>query len=220
MSKIPRIFEVFEKRREYPRLQMDLPLKIVCSNGIEADARFFDLSPDGAQVRYSRDAADRLFGLDMTTPRGFKPVTYKLSTRLIDGDFAEQIIIGFLPVYQLPIDNDTWSMGLLFNRGDKEMLGKINRFLLYELQPDQPGSDPVGQADVSTRDRLNHILHAGLREAGDTPPPAATVEHVRPAAEDTDLVRQELLRISTTLGVLLEAVNDIKRRLGYLEQKP
>jgi len=220
MTKIPRIYEVFEKRREYPRLKLDLPMQLISSNGVEADAMFFDLSPDGAQIRYSSVTAARLFGQDMSA-KALQSVGYKLKTTLHDGGFSEDIQIGFLPVYQHRINNDMYSMGILFNSTDKPMLAKINNFLLYELQPEQADSGPgrESQNDTeATKKQIDHILATRLNQTLNTATHPAR-ENVMSPGSGLDQLRQELQLMSYTLQTLHETLTEIKQRLTEIERK-
>lgn len=50
-------YEVYEERRQYPRIELGRPVKLLLPGGAEAACLAFNVSPDGLQVRCNRQTA-------------------------------------------------------------------------------------------------------------------------------------------------------------------
>ena len=47
--------EVKEDKRKYPRLVLQIPVKVHIENGLYADSSLHDLSPEGLQIRCDQE---------------------------------------------------------------------------------------------------------------------------------------------------------------------
>jgi|GEM_PF-7040943 len=219
---VPSIRDVFESRRQFPRLRSDLPLAVIVPGGGEVDARFFNISPDGVQIRYDKDASGKLFSKNISVKEA-KSLSFVLKFSLPGNAGDEAIEIAAKPVYQHLQENGEYAMGLFFDGSNKAMKDKINSFLLYQLEPggDElhrqfPLENPGAAAPAPGADRT---ATAGKAATPGSRRRESTVPGSKGAAGGNQELKQELLHIKAMLKDLHEDILSIRQRLDDLDGK-
>ena len=138
-SSLSQSYEYYEEARKYPRIRMKLPVQLYV-DGCQYNANIFDVSPDGLQVRCSRETA-----------AGINPQGKKIKQ-------DDNIIVD--AVFSLPIKNETKELkvsckvyyfvlvsgeqgedvafGLRFKKFEGDTVKYIGRHILSELEPNIP----------------------------------------------------------------------------------
>ena len=209
MNKKSAIYNIFENRRRYPRLIIEMPVALCRSDSLQVTACIYDLSPDGAQIRYDGKSANLLFEPSLSLNK-LREYTYTLKFDLLYAEKKVQIDIGVIPVYQHKIDTGLYSMGLSFDKNETDMIAVVNNYLNYELMPT---SDEISQ----------HIPPEELQELNKRRLDSSRLNPEHAAKQDPDSMRapyidRELLweainKITRDMKSLQESVDEIKRKL-------
>ncbi len=137
MKSVQPVSKIFDSRREYPRLQLNIPLSLRRTDGVTIEAILHDLSPNGAQIRYTGDRADLLPTLQISS-KDLKSLKYLLSFHLANADNTTAINIEARPVYARRLKTGETAMGMLFDCGLKKEKDKIQKLLMLLGEPSSP----------------------------------------------------------------------------------
>jgi len=219
---VPKIRDVFESRRKFPRLSTDLPIVITTSDGSRVEARFLNISPDGAQIRYGDDVAEKLFSKNISVKEAG---SLMLSLRFLLPDQAdgEAVEIAVKPVYQHRLEGGEFAMGLFFDSSNEVMNKKIKDYLLHHLEP---GMEELRHQfpleNLSAVAAVHEAGRAAAKEEVSIRDPRGDKDTVREArgtaGGNPDLVR-ELLHIKAMLKDIQEDISNIRQRLDELDRK-
>ncbi len=199
-----------------------MPATLARPDGFETEVNFYNLSPDGAQIRYPKTVANKLFG-DLKVDREVKISSFILKFVLACDGVEEQVRINVTSVYQHKIDDDRYSMGLKFDESETEMITIINDYLARQLEPaaHEYSADKLA-GDVAIDHRVHDEREYSSRQQGDGDESAVggTLEGQLNGADVRDIeLKAELIRIQGSLKVLHELANEIKQRLIKLEKR-
>ena len=112
MKAVQPVTKIFDSRREYPRLQLNIPLSLRRTDGVTIEAILHDLSPNGVQIRYAGDRTD-LLPTRQGSPNDLKSIKYLLSFHLPIADNTTAINIEARPVYARRLKSGETAMGML-----------------------------------------------------------------------------------------------------------
>lgn len=136
-------YEFYEETRKYPRIKLKLPVQLTLDGGRTVSASIYDISPDGLQIRSSRDIAAKI------NPAGKKidprdNMMIKASFSLpIDNQLKD--INVFCNVYYFVIVTDEKeediAFGLRFKKFEGQSIKHIGRHILYELEQAEKVTD-------------------------------------------------------------------------------
>ena len=133
-TKIESMFEIFEKRRNYPRLQLDLPVTITGTSGNSFTGTICDLSPDAVQLRYPVKDGLNLFPGKNTRIKDLKSLKCVLQFELVYGETAVQVVLEAYPIYLRAGNENTMSAGMYFSKKNAATeTKKVNNFLFARL---------------------------------------------------------------------------------------
>jgi hypothetical protein len=128
------LYEIYDRRRKYPRVIIELPATMKVSDNFETEVQLYDLSPDGIQIRCDRKAAK------IICPEG--KITKEILKREVKIIFdlyyrreKRSVCISVIPIYLLFISDDLISFGMQFYQHDKKMLKIISDYIDYEVAP-------------------------------------------------------------------------------------
>ncbi len=134
---LEQINEQYEEQRKYPRLKLDVPVIILCVGQQLIEGHIYDISPDGLQIRCSREAA-------LAINPGAKKITAqdKIMVNVIfslpSNTGNEQIkVISNVYYFMLTLDgsNEDVAFGLKFKKFDGTCGRYVERFIEHALEP-------------------------------------------------------------------------------------
>lgn len=128
-----RFFETYETRRLFPRVKLKQPALIVKGDE-KTPALFYNISPDGAQLRVEREHAGIL------NPSG-KPIDAANGPRAhiecrlpLGGRTATLRLSGNLYYFAIVPGNKV-AFGLRFDHEDERTMGSVDQFFQEHLNP-------------------------------------------------------------------------------------
>jgi hypothetical protein len=129
-------YEFYEETRKYPRIGIKLPVQLY-NEGIEYNANIFDVSPDGLQIRCSRETAAAI------NPQGKKiqhddNIIVKAVFSLPINDELKEVRVLCRAYYFVLVDADKGedvAFGLQFKQFEGDTVKYIGRHILSELEP-------------------------------------------------------------------------------------
>jgi len=129
-----RLDELYEERRKYPRIVIDVPLALKKSKGNNINAVAHDISIDGLQIRCSRDAAKALHPSGKFIQENKGPrveVNFQLPL-----EKKPESVSMICQVYYLAVlpDNDI-AFGLLFKKFKNNSAKLVDRFIMEYIVP-------------------------------------------------------------------------------------
>ncbi len=128
------LYEIYERRRKYPRVIIEIPATMKTSDNVETEVQLFDLSSDGIQIRCEREAARIICPEGKITKENMKrdlKVIFDLHYR----KEKKTIYIGVIPIYLVFISDNLVAFGIQFHKHDKEMLKAILDYIDFEVAP-------------------------------------------------------------------------------------
>ncbi len=129
------IDEHYEEKRQHPRLELDVPAVVLCNSAQLVETKIYDISPDGLQIRCSREAA-------LAINPGAKQInpTDNLMVNVIFNmpSNKEQIKV-ICNVYYFTLTHDgsdkDVAFGLKFRKFDGKSGKYVEQFFMNELEP-------------------------------------------------------------------------------------
>ncbi len=134
---LAQITEQYEEQRKYPRLRLDVPVIILCVGQQLIEGHIYDISPDGLQIRCSREAA-------LAINPGAKQITVqdKIMVNVIfslpSNTGNDQIkVISNVYYFTLTHDgsNEDVAFGLKFKKFDETGGKYVENFIMHALEP-------------------------------------------------------------------------------------
>ena len=134
---LAQITEQYEEQRKYPRLRLDVPVIILCVGQQLIEGHVYDISPDGIQIRCSREAA-------LAINPGAKQITVqdKIMVNVIfslpSNTGNDQIkVISTVYYFTLTQDgsNEDVAFGLKFKKFDGTSGRYVEQFIMHALEP-------------------------------------------------------------------------------------
>ena len=222
-------FEIFDNRRRYPRLKMNLPVTLVTPAQRIVRGFVSNISPDGIQLRYKAYAADGV-QLEISSVQVVETYTYNLQFDLALVESVAHVNINAHPVYQQVVKEGEVVCGMFFSEEDLAENKKISDFLFYQLQASFNEFEYVQQEDKTTDEEPVTKVHRTVIE---NTRPLMDSDIVKSISEEVDeLVLQMnypktylepvkllLFRILTSLKVIQELIRHSDERIRNLEHK-
>lgn len=130
-------FDAFEDRRMYPRLNLQIPVRVKCQNNVYVNARLHDISPDGLQLRCDQTSAELIH------PSGEYIVENNLATvtvgfNLPQNDERSEIIVQCSICHFTLLtsgESNEVVFGLLFKQFKDNCRQRIKLFFISEMEP-------------------------------------------------------------------------------------
>ena len=129
--------KTFEDRRKYPRLILQIPLKVHIGNGLYALACLHDISPDGMQIRCNKQTEGQIHAIAKIREGREKP-SIMVEFKLPNDPTNEAIVVKCRICYFGPLTagaKDDVAFGLQFAQFSGTSLKKIKHFFLSEMEP-------------------------------------------------------------------------------------
>ena len=131
-------FLAFDEQRKYPRLKVDLPMKIGWQSGRKFNARIYDLSPDGIQIHCDEATAEMICPVNKSIGEGdIKPVV-TITFNIPNPDGEKEIVVksqichicalDYLPAGMIAI-------GSRFVDFKDQCENYVTQYLLSEMEP-------------------------------------------------------------------------------------
>lgn len=208
---------------------MKIPAKVTGHDGNTIDATLYDLSPEGAQVRYSVSEGVNLFSTgEGTSGKDSMNLQCLLQFRLELSGEQHPVKIHARSVYLRPVDKKTLASGLFFDRDDHDEKKKIRDYLYIqlaesfaEIEEEQLQKYRLGPGSVKTtppeRDREDKAKERNKKNPATEP--AENLQETTSARSDMEYLKQELVRVQSSLKVIQETTRHIDEKLALLEQK-
>ena len=206
-------FKIFEKRRKFPRSMMNIPLIVTGAPRERFEVTLYDLSPDGAQIRYPIENGIYLFLSKNTPIKDIKSLKCILQFNLPYKDMALKVKINAHPVYLRSISEDTLAVGMLFADDEMAENKKVSDFLFYQLE--LSFWDLEMQQESTTKTKSDH--HE--KKTHPSFDPEELISNTGRTRTDMELLKQELTRIMDSLEVIQETTRHNDERIYILEQK-
>lgn len=216
-------YRVFENRRNYPRLKMNIPAKLTGPDGQKMDVTLYDLSPESAQIRFPVTAEPDGF-LNRAIPKEeVKLLQFSVSFELSYRNDSTQVNVNAHPVYLRTVDDKALASGILFVENKWEEMKKISNYLFYQLEnafsdaeilkkfkPEEPPEN----LDVNNGEENNS---AGNHQS-------ATGENHKSGGNtrtqsDIEFLKTEMIRITAGLKTIQETTRNIDEKVLLLEKK-
>ncbi|MFQ5658784.1 MAG: PilZ domain-containing protein [Gammaproteobacteria bacterium] len=209
----PELYEVFETRRKYPRIIIDVPVSIRKSKGVLVEAMAHDISIDGLQIRCNRDSAGTLHpsGKFIQENNGPKvEVSFPLSF-----DEGIETVEAVCQIYYLAvIPGDEIAFGLAFKKFKGNSAGLVDRFIMDYIVPvddkvrsflDEPHShhEILEHMKMETNE-VEEVLNR-LKIKGDVI-----------SYEDSSMIRH--LKLSSAVASIFNKLKILEERLGKIEK--
>jgi len=216
------VHKSFESRRKFPRLIMNIPAIVTGAGGKRFKATLYDLSPDGAQIRYLIKDGINLFPDKNTSVKDIKALQCILQFKLSYEDRILQIKINARPVYLRSISEDTLAAGILFEEDQAENQ-VIKDFLLSQLEASFTELNKLKTNTTETKARKQTTKS---RKEPD-PPEKKILLSLNPEEKITDTdysrndlqsLKHDLAQITGSLKVIQETTRHIDERIYVLEQ--
>lgn len=128
--------EDHDERRKYPRIKLNIPVCIGYGNNV-VDARIYDLSPDGLQIRSSYTTLQMIYPLGVDTTRDKSPELYVAFNLNIHGsEIAINATCIMLYFNQLSEDTDENAVcGFQFVDMDALCRKYLDTFVSESMEP-------------------------------------------------------------------------------------
>jgi len=216
--------KIFEKRRKFPRSMMNIPLTVTGAPGERFEATLYDLSPDGAQIRYPIENGIHLFLSKNTPIKDIKSLKCILQFNLPYKDMALKVKINAHPVYLRSISEDTLAVGMLFADDEMAENKKVSDFLFYQLElsfwdleMQQESTTKTKPVKKIKRNKTKSDHHE--KKTHPSFDPEELISNTGRTRTDMELLKQELTRIMDSLEVIQETTRHNDERIYILEQK-
>ena len=206
-------YKIFDSRREFPRLVMNLPATITGVEGIPVAAIIHDLSPDGAQIRYRPADQKNLFSKKELESRETDQRDLLLNFRL-QGEKQSDISVVAVPVYVHTLSKSTVAAGVFFDEKEKGARQLIKDFLYLQLEMTFMDMDDIQDTgkkfgpvvEIKQEEVIN------IKQVDDEPQKKVS----KPGMEG---LKQEMIRIQSSLKAIQETIRHVDEKISRLEQK-
>ena len=227
-NKTESMYEIFEKRRAYPRLELNLPVTITGSSGNSFTGTLYDLSPDGVQLRYSVKDGLNLFPDKDTHIKDIKSLKCVLQFELAYDETAAQVVLEAYPIYLQAENEDTLSAGMYFSKINASTeTKKVHDFLFSKLATSYSEleylKDKIAEAETKKEDMALQQTRAipETRETEKTIP--AELEKLvfptRYASPDLEQFKHLLIHVLSNLKVIIELTRNTNERIHIIEHR-
>ena len=226
-TKTESMYEIFEKRRNFPRLQLNLPVTITGSSGNSFAGTIYDLSPDAVQLRYAVKDGLNLFPDKNTRIKDIKSLKCLLQFELVHGESALQVMLEAYPIYLRAENENTLLAGMYFNNKNAPTeTKKVNDFLLYKLETSYSELEYLKDkiSGAATKKEDTAILSPVKPEAGEMEKNLPSelenlVSATRNASPDLEQLKHLLIHVLSSLKVIIELTRNTNERIHIIEHR-
>ena len=221
------MYEIFEKRRNFPRLQLNLPVTITGSSGNSFTGTIYNLSPDAVQLRYPVKDGLNLFPDKDTHIKDIKSLKCVLQFELVYDETAAQVVLEAYPIYLQAENEDTLSAGMYFSKINASAeTKKVHDFLFYKLETSYSEleylKDKISEAVTKKEDTA--MPTPAQPETGETEKniPAELENLVlttRNANPDLEQLKHLLIHVLSSLKVIIELTRNTNERIHIIEHR-
>lgn len=205
---------------------MEIPAQVTGHDGSTIDATLYDLSPDGAQIRYAvADGLNLFSGKDSASRKNSKNLKCLLQFRLEMKGGEKTIKIHAQSVYLRPVDKETLASGLFFNPADQSEKKLIRKYLLSQLEESYADLGQLLSENLTTMPSRKPVAgRTGTgtpNEKGSVKPgPGSEAREKSNPEDDMESLKLELLKVQSSLNVIQEAIQTISEKITQMEKKP
>ncbi len=127
----------FEDRRKYPRLRLDIPVKVKYQSDKFVEARLYDISPDGLQIRCDQPTAGLIHPSGKPIPEHAQPSVLIGFTLPANNENSEIIVKFSIWYFALLTDGaiNEVAFGLCFRQFKGDCRQRISQYFLSEMEP-------------------------------------------------------------------------------------
>jgi len=133
-------YELYEERRKFPRIRIDIPIQIQYEKGKFVHARIYDISPDGVQFRCDQMTAQLLHPSGKLIEEDKKPSVFVIFITPYKKVKKEIIvrcqIFYFTLLRGKHIKNRNVAFGLKFNKFEGDGGKYVGWFIYNEMNPE------------------------------------------------------------------------------------
>lgn len=220
----------FENRRKFPRLKMNLPIIITTVNNEKIKGTLYDISPDGAQIRYASKDGIKIFQHQKLPATDINACKCTLQFDLAYSESVTHVRISACPVYLRPVTNDILASGIFFSEDNLSENKKISDFLFYQLQVSfaeieyihQDNNENKKGPELTVQKTVLEKKHPSDNSAEEKIMPAEMEELILQMdypKEQHELLRDLLFRVLSSLKAIHETTRHIDERINLLEHK-
>jgi len=222
------MYEIFEKRRNYPRLQLNLPVIITGAGGNNFTGTIYDLSPDGVQLRYAIKDGLNLFPVINTRISDIKSLKCVLQFELVYDETSVQVVLETYPIYLRAENENTLSAGMYFSKINAPAESKkVNDFLFHKLETSYSEleylKDKIAEAQTKKEDialQQNSPNPEALEAEKNIPAELEKlVSTTRNASPDVEQLKHLLIHVLSSLKVIIELSRNTNERIHIIEHK-
>ena len=221
------MYEIFEKRRNYPRLELQLPVTITGAGGNSFTGTIYDLSPDGVQIRYSVKEGINLFPDNNKDVKDIKSLKCILQFELPHDKTAVRVTLEAYPIYLRAENEDTLSTGMNFsNTNETAETKKVNEFLFSNLEASYSEleylKDRIAGAAAKKDMASKQITDEPETPATEKKLPAGLENLVLTARypnPDLEQFKHLLVQVLSELKVIIELTRNTNERIHIIEHK-
>ena len=135
---LAQINQQYEEQRKYPRLKLGAPAVIICADKQLVECHVYDVSPDGLQIRCTRNAAMAINpSCKQISPMDklLVNVIFSLPTR--DGNKQIKVIcsVYYFTLIQDADNKEDVAFGLKFKKFDGTCGRYVEQFIMQALEP-------------------------------------------------------------------------------------
>lgn len=227
-TKTESMFEIFERRRNFPRLQLDLPVTITGASGKCFTGTIIDLSPDAVQLRYAVKDGLNLFPEKNIQIKDIKSLKCVLHFELIYGETAAQVTLEAYPIYLRAEDENTLSAGMYFSKKNASAeIKKVNNFLFAKLEASYSEleylKDKIAEVQTKKEDitlQQNSPIPESLEKEKNIPAELEKLVSItRNASPDLEQLKILLIHALSSLKVIIELTRNTNERIHIIEHK-
>lgn len=217
-------YKVFEDRRNYPRLKINIPAEVTGSSGQTVAVTLYDLSPESAQIRFPIAGGTNLFPSKTAPIEEIKSLWFAVSFELSYKGNTYKIKLNAHPVYLRTVDDKIMSSGILFIENKWEEMKKVSDYLFYQLE------SAFSDTELLKKFKRGEAAEQQVPEKAAVATPAedtaATVQEVQEehtdktkAESDIEFLKTEMMRIAASLKTIQEITKHIDEKVLILEHK-
>ena len=220
----------FENRRKYPRLNMQLPVAVSGPNGMKLKGYICNLSPSGAQIRYTASKGAHVIEPVTAAADTTQPGPYTLKFDLGYVNAVSRVKITAHIAYTHPLKDNEHVCGMIFSEKKLPENKKISDFLFYQLQASfaelehAMEDEPVTQDEAKETTQVTVIEKKGTERLTDEATgiskelEALFVQLGQPSTH-LEAIKQLLVNITSSLKANQEISRHIDERISHLVQK-
>jgi len=221
------MYEIFEKRRHYPRLELHLPVTITGAGGKSFAGNIYDISPDGVQVRYAVRDGINLFPDNHQDVKNIKSLKCFLQFELPHGESAVGVVLEAYPIYLRAENDDVLSTGMYFGSSNETTeTKKVNEFLFSKLEASYSEleylKDRIAETEAKKSKSPPHTTdEPGAAVAGKKFPAELEELVATPhyASSELEQFKHLLIQVLSELKVIIELTRNTNEKIHQIEHK-